>query len=111
MITLPIPPSTNNLFFNRYRGRTKTDAYKAWITQAGCELNLQRVQPVPGYVEVEIRLPQKMRGDIDNRAKAILDLFVSHKLIEDDAKVARLVIERDQVAASLCFVGLKARAA
>jgi Holliday junction resolvase RusA-like endonuclease len=72
---------------------------------------VQRPQPVPGSVEIAIFLPEKMPGDIDNRAKAVLDLLVKHKLIDDDRNVRRLVLERDARCVTTCLVDVKARAA
>jgi len=95
MLTLPVPPSTNNLFVNvRGRGRRKSDEYRAWLHEAGLKLNLQRPQPVSGPVHVTIRIPDIARGDLDNRIKASLDLLVKHRLIEDDSMVASIHVSR-----------------
>jgi Holliday junction resolvase RusA-like endonuclease len=100
-VRLPIPPSVNELFFNakqqegrkRSKGRIKTDKYKGWIKDAGWELNIQRARPMKGKVRVEIALTEDANCDLDNATKAILDLLVSHKLIEGDSKkhVRRIV--------------------
>ena len=92
---LPMPPSTNNLFVNiPKRGRVPSARYKAWKTAAGLTLNVQRPPAVSGSVDVSILVPQKTRGDIDNRIKAILDLLVTHRVIEDDSKIAALIVRR-----------------
>ena len=96
VVHLPLAPSTNNLFINvPRRGRVPSTRYKTWRQAAGWDLESQQPHAIAGPVDVEIALPIKMQGDIDNRAKAPLDLLVTHKLIDDDARVMRLVIYRD----------------
>ena len=81
--TLPIPPSSNNLYAGKSR-RFKTPAYKRWIEEAGWQLRDIKVRPVKGWYRLHIRLPVKMRGDNDNRHKALSDLLVRHGLTPDD---------------------------
>lgn len=93
--TIPMPPSVNGLFvaFQTPTGqrRAKTKQYKAWITVAGWEIRIQRVQAVKGAVEISIQLPQKgRRGDADNRIKAAQDLLVKLGIIEDDRLVNKV---------------------
>lgn len=96
LLHLPLAPSTNNLFINvPRRGRVPSSRYKTWRQAAGWDLQSQQPHAIAGPVDVEIAVPIKMLGDIDNRAKAPLDLLVTHKLIDDDARVMRLVIYRD----------------
>lgn len=87
LISIPIPPSVNAMYANRKggagRGRYKTEAYKAWIDEAGWVVNPQRPAPVRGKFKFFLKLP-KIRGDVDNRIKACLDLLVSLKLVDDD---------------------------
>lgn len=92
----PVPPSVNGMYRNVAGvGRVKTTDYKNWITHAGTLLNIAR--PVPfgkARVQIGIMIPEKTRGDLDNRVKAIQDLFVAHKVIEDDTQIWRLLVER-----------------
>lgn len=84
-ITLPIPPSVNNLFFNRAKGRTKTAKYDKWIHDAGIMLNAARERPVTSPVRVSIYVGEcNSQRDLDNLSKPILDLLVRHKIIPDD---------------------------
>lgn len=85
-IYLPFPPSTNTLFGNSGKGRRITKKYASWIKEAGQELNAQRVKPIQGrvYVKISLVAPDKRRRDADNTLKAILDLLVKHRIIEDD---------------------------
>jgi crossover junction endodeoxyribonuclease RusA len=105
-VTLPMPPSTNSLFYNKAgKGRKKTERYRAWRNEAGWELVRQRPPRTSGPVFVEIRLPD-LPGravDADNAAKAIFDLLVSHCVIDgDDKRILRgFIVQwergRDQV--------------
>lgn len=45
-------------------------------------------------MQIEISVNEELKGDIDNRIKAPLDLLVSHRLIEDDRFVRKVSIER-----------------
>jgi crossover junction endodeoxyribonuclease RusA len=95
-LNLPVAPSTNNLFLNvAGRGRVKSPKYRAWIEEAGYVLNGYQHTPIHGPVHVTICIPDKTRGDLDNRAKATLDLLVSRGLIEDDKHIRSLHLIRD----------------
>lgn len=84
---LPLPPSTNALFFNLPGGgRAKTKAYTNWIRDARWALLAQRARPVAGMVRVAIELTDKARIDLDNAVKATMDALVAHGIIEDDRK-------------------------
>lgn len=95
-IELPGPPSTNNLFFNvPKRGRVKSPRYQAWEGEAGLLLKAQKPGRLTGNVEMILTVPQKTRADLDNLAKPILDLLVTHSVIEDDGKpVQRVTVQR-----------------
>lgn len=106
LIRLPIAPSVNAMYANNTkanngRGRYKTDAYSSWKTEAGWILNQARVAPLGKMkVQLELSVNDAMKGDIDNRIKAVQDLLVTHRLIDDDKQVWRVSIEK--VAASIC---------
>jgi Holliday junction resolvase RusA-like endonuclease len=89
---LPMPPSVNELFFNKAgKGRVKTTKYQAWLTAAGWHLNIQKAKPMTGEALVYLSIYRKdKRGDLDNRTKAILDLAVAHKIIRDDRDVVHI---------------------
>jgi Holliday junction resolvase RusA-like endonuclease len=86
-LSLPLPPSVNNLFVNRKdgKGRFTSPRYAAWKKAAGLELLVQRPGRVWGNYEVNITFP-KTRADGDNLVKPILDLLVTHQITDDDAK-------------------------
>ncbi len=86
---LPKPPSTNTLYINIGRGRAKSQRYKSWIEWAGLSLNAQASKQITGPVAITIKL-NKGTGDLANYEKAIVDLLVRHKCIEDDCNVVDL---------------------
>jgi len=85
--SLPIPPSLNNCFPTNTRTgrRFKSAEYKRWEEHAG--FLLQNVKAIGGGpYALCIVLPEKMRGDISNRIKAVEDLLVAHGITSDDSK-------------------------
>lgn len=84
---LPLPISTNALYFNREGGgRRKTQRYKAWVHDAAMILLCQSARPVAGPVRLLIEISEKSKCDIDNAAKCVLDALVARGVIEDDRK-------------------------
>jgi Holliday junction resolvase RusA-like endonuclease len=84
---LPLPPSVNNLYFNAPRGgRVKTERYRKWIDEARWSLLAQKARPVAGQVNLRILVSDKSRADLENHAKATVDVFVAHGVLEDDCK-------------------------
>ncbi|MEO1187986.1 MAG: hypothetical protein AAFW60_02860 [Pseudomonadota bacterium] len=103
-LDLPLGPSVNGMFPGRTR-RRKSNAYVVWIQAAGWEINIQKPKPLgPGRYEVAIQVPEKMRGDADNRIKAVLDLLVSRGLTPDDDKADCSVKRSADVPAGRCHV-------
>lgn len=87
ILDLPKPPSTNALFLNVPRkGRVKTPEYRAWLTEAGLKLIVQRPRRIAGPVNIELLFSDEGRVDLDNLTKATLDILVSHRIIEDDKR-------------------------
>lgn len=99
-ISLPFPPSSNNLFFNRRGGRTKTPEYNAWIAEADAMFMQQRAEktvgtPIDGHFIATIALDQLKRrhnSDVDNRIKACLDFLQRVELIKNDSLCDKLDI-------------------
>jgi crossover junction endodeoxyribonuclease RusA len=94
VLLLPAPPSTNNLFLTRGRRRVRSPRYRAWLKTAGWELLAQRQGCIGGPWEAHIVLPNTLRGDTDNYSKALLDLLVKHRVVDDDRYCRRLIIEK-----------------
>lgn len=109
VLTLPMPPSANNLFVNRKGrlrgGRAKGIDYKLWLDSAGWEIKLQAgaFEPpyFPGVVAIDIACGLNRRSDLDNRLKALLDLLVRQGIVRDDNLIDDLRIRRDGVARAL----------
>lgn len=89
------PPSTNSLFANvAGRGRVRTKRYKEWAAAAGWDCNGKGSIPGPFSIAIIIsRKHRRSNADLDNRIKALLDLIVDHKIVEDDKLCERLQIE------------------
>lgn len=95
VITLPFPPSLNNLFFNVPRvGRVKTPRYQAWLADAACVLGQQPWEAINGSFRARIYLsqPDRRRRDLDGLAKAPLDLLVAAGVIEDDRHAKSILL-------------------
>ncbi len=95
IFTLPIPPTLNNLFYNRCGGgRGKSTRYMTWIRAAGWRIKEQRPVAVLGPVSIVLTFqhPGNKKKDLDNLAKAPLDLLVLHRLIDDDSQVQELTL-------------------
>ena len=91
--SLPMPPSVNALYTNNSgkgkRGRAKSQRYLSWITEAGIELNRQRVPTLtpPYSIEYAVGRPDKRKRDVANLEKPLSDLLVSMDVIEDDSLI------------------------
>lgn len=104
-ITLPLPPSTNNLFKAVGRGRAKSQDYTRWIEAAGWALKQERLSPVTGPFAFLLALPRSMPGDCSNRIKAPEDLLVAHGLTPDDHYADLVMAHRSNaVAGKACIV-------
>ena len=108
--TLPIMPSLNNAFPTRKDGkRFASRQYTAWKEQAGWRLRQLKPQRIDGPYALYIRLPLKMRGDVDNRIKPLADLLVAHGLTADDKLMHRVTCERhESVKPNTCEFRLEA---
>ncbi len=101
-LTLPIPPSTNNL----YRGgpRYKTGEYRAWITEAAYGAMIQGMQTAlalpKGRYRIDIAAPFSRRRDLDN-VKAVMDLLVEVGILPNDNMVDDLRVRRVPVGEEL----------
>ncbi len=80
------PPSINEMFRNvPGRGRAKTQRYREWCAAAGWDAN--GVGQCMGPFKLVLIISTEKRranADLDNRIKPVLDLLVTHKVVEDD---------------------------
>lgn len=101
LVRLPVPPSVNNLYYNRTRGngrgRIKTPAYRKWLAEADKWLLTQKrdLTTMTGRLEISIRIPPLRRGDASNKIKAAEDFLVSRKITGDDRNNHKVSIEVD----------------
>ena len=89
---LPMPPSVNGLYRDRKgaKGRTKSKAYKAWISEAAMMVRNQATTRFEGDVSLRFYFgPRNRRADLFNFVKAPEDLLVSQGIIEDDRFVTK----------------------
>lgn len=89
VISLPMPPTTNNLFAGTGKRRYRTSEYNDWIKEAGYRLNTQRPPQTRERVSllIEIEEPKTEREmDFANREKATVDLLVKHLVIQGDSQ-------------------------
>jgi Holliday junction resolvase RusA-like endonuclease len=94
-ITLPFPPSSNNLFVNGKRGRFRAPRYDSWIAHAGGEILRQRPAKFSGPVNLSYEFQEgvdRRRRDLGNLEKATTDLLVAHQIIRaDDGSIVRKI--------------------
>lgn len=87
-IPLPRPISVNNLYINRGRARVASERYRTWRRAAEWTARAGGpIEPVAGPVAIELHVSEqgvRANMDLDNTAKAYLDLLVSLGAIEDD---------------------------
>lgn len=94
-LTLPFPPSTNNLFVNvKGRGRVKSARYAQWCTEAGWEAKRQRAGRVEGPYALHITAcrPDARKRDLANLEKPISDALTAAGIIEDDHLCQKLTM-------------------
>ena len=111
-LTLPVAPSANNAFINRKAGhgygRIKSARYRNWVKQADAFYLLQgmsKFSPITEPYQCKMVFP-RIRGDLDGRAKLILDWMVSRKLTPDDKHLRKLDTEIDEGAGDLVWIAV-----
>lgn len=88
-VTLPAPPSTNNLFFNRKGGgRSRSAEYNSWLDKAGVILNATRAGKrfavvTPCTILIRVGKCNEAR-DLSNFLKPAEDLIVKCGVIPND---------------------------
>lgn len=84
-LTLPAPPSVNKLWRITKGRRVRSHVYDDWLGHAGWQLKQQRPGRLRGHVVAVISVERgSLTADIDNIAKSLFDLLVTHQVIEDD---------------------------
>ena len=101
-LNLPPAPPLNNAYANNRRtgGRYKTTRYKNWIKAADAYYMAQAchlVSKITVPYQCRMTFPLGMGGDLDGRAKLILDWLVKRELVIDDKHCRRLHLEIDHM--------------
>lgn len=88
-LNIPLPPTSNNMFFNRpHGGRGKTTEYKAWREAAAWAIKTQRPPLFKGDVCITLLIERPtVTSDLDNRIKACCDALQSAGVIENDNRI------------------------
>ena len=117
-LVLPLPPSVNRLFApvsaNARRGARlcPTPEYIRWQWSAYaalCDHDYRSFQgAITGAYRARIFVSKDMRGDVDGRVKAALDVLVSHHITPDDKHCVSVLAERrEDVAEGTCVVEIE----
>ncbi len=89
-LTLPYPPSVNNLYFNRWGKRVLSDAGRRFKSDAGVLAILQGAKILTGDLSVTFRVFRPKRiGDLDNRLKISQDALKGI-CFEDDKQIIEI---------------------
>lgn len=96
-LSVPFPPTTNNLFMNVGKRRVPTKGYRDW-RELACVLidNQMRGQaPITGpfHFLMELDRPDKRARDLDNYTKAVLDSLVLSRVIRDDSDALSIMLK------------------
>lgn len=85
MLRLPMPVSVNDIWVPKAGGGVRlSDAYRAWLRDAGWILTLQKPGRINGRYVLTLRLPRASGCDIDNLCKSASDLLELHGVIRND---------------------------
>jgi crossover junction endodeoxyribonuclease RusA len=104
-LTLPFPPSVNSYWRHSNRGsylskRAKQyrEDSRALLIDQGLETHKE---PIAGRLTVKVKLHRgdKMKYDLDNCGKAMLDVLHHWRVIEDDEQIDDLRLIRGKVLA------------
>ncbi len=99
-LSLPWPPSTNRIWRNFGGRQVIAKPVRMWREKALAEALRQGPAGFgDAKVGVELRLhpPTRRALDIDNRAKAVLDMLQDAKVFDDDNQVDVLIIQRGEI--------------
>jgi Holliday junction resolvase RusA-like endonuclease len=113
-VKLPLPPTSNHLFFTlKTGGRAKSAAYKAWIADADLLLKFawsragrpEWPKATPMRLDIVLGLTQRRR-DASNCIKPIEDALCRALPVPDDRYNDHLTVTRDPTYDGLALVRL-----
>jgi Holliday junction resolvase RusA-like endonuclease len=98
-ITIPYPPTTNNLYMTVRGKRVKTQAARAYAVLVQAICTARAVEPMEGPVSLMVTVyrPRKA-GDLDNTLKAIQDSLKGFAFRDDRQIVEIHAYRRDDKA-------------
>ena len=96
-LVLPMPPSINSIWRSTAKRVMRSEKYRAWRVEAGLALRRQGNAP---FIQCDIAVsmkfgPRTRVRDLDNLAKAPLDLLQEHYWIRNDNQVVDLRLRWD----------------
>lgn len=99
IIDLPTPPSVNRIWRANKAGSnkvSKSKEYVSWLRSADALAlstgQFRGLKTIIGPFEAHIVI-KRIRGDLDNRAKGVLDWLQSRAVIADDKFCEKLTME------------------
>ncbi len=91
VLRLPVPVSVNDMHAPRKGGGVRiSDAYAAWMSDAGWRLTAQRPGRIAGRYTLDLGLPRESGLDLDNAVKVTSDLLQLHGVIRNDRNAERI---------------------
>jgi crossover junction endodeoxyribonuclease RusA len=102
VLDLPAPPSVNRLWRSGRKRVFRSKAYVDWLRAADAAVMASRRFPkkkIEGPFAAHVTLSRKVRGDLDNRVKGLLDFLQSREIIKNDSNCKRLTVERGEAEA------------
>lgn len=91
---IPIPPSVNRLWRISGRRMYRSKKYMEWIAACDSDIGMQEPPGIdyPFNIDIIVGRPSKRRMDIDNRAKAVMDVLQHYGIIADDCLANRVTM-------------------
>lgn len=93
VLRLPVPVGVNDLYASR-KGKPGeirlSNAYGAWIVEAGHRINQQRPGRIGGRYTLDLGLPRERSFDLDACIKAASDILQLHGVIRNDRDAERI---------------------
>jgi crossover junction endodeoxyribonuclease RusA len=100
-LTLPWPPSVNQMYRVFGNRAIISERGREYRRNALKDIMMQRVGKMSQHERLSVFIhampPDRRRRDIDNLAKAVLDVLVHAGIMLDDSQIDRLGIERGDV--------------